>query len=84
MALSLAWEACVEGSAPVGAVLCGGSGEIITIAHAEINALATLPFGWYPDRDLRRRGSAMVRNRPARGAHLVNLSFGEAFRTLLA
>lgn len=68
MALSLAWEACVEGSVPVGAVLCDGSGEIVasgrnrrhggpapghlsgsSIAHAEINALATIPFGFYPD-----------------------------------
>ena len=69
VALSLAWEACVEGSVPVGAVLCDGAGEIIAsgrntryatdappgqlagsaIAHAEINALATLPFGFYPD-----------------------------------
>lgn len=68
-ALSLAWQACVEGSVPVGAVLCDGAGEIIAsgrnrrhaeqappgqlagsaIAHAEINALATLPFGFYPD-----------------------------------
>jgi len=69
VALSLAWEACVEGSVPVGAVLCDGAGEIVasgrnrryatdappgqlagsSIAHAEINALATLPFGFYPD-----------------------------------
>jgi tRNA(adenine34) deaminase len=68
-ALSLAWEACVEGSVPVGAVLCDGAGEIVAsgrnrrsapdappgqltgsaIAHAEINALATIPFGFYPD-----------------------------------
>ncbi|HZM83005.1 MAG TPA: nucleoside deaminase [Candidatus Limnocylindrales bacterium] len=69
VALSLAWEACLEGSVPVGAVLCDGAGEIIAtgrnrryapdappgqlagsaIAHAEINALATLPFGFYRD-----------------------------------
>lgn len=69
VALSLAWEACLEGSVPVGAVLCDGSGEIVasgrnrryavdappgqlagsSIAHAEINTLATLPFGFYPD-----------------------------------
>ena len=69
VALSLAWEACVEGSVPVGAVLCDGAGEIIAsgrnrryandapsgqlagsaIAHAEINALATIPFGFYRD-----------------------------------
>jgi tRNA(adenine34) deaminase len=57
VALSLAWEACVEGSVPVGAVLCDGSGEIVplgqvagsAIAHAEINTVATLPYGFYPD-----------------------------------
>jgi tRNA(Arg) A34 adenosine deaminase TadA len=68
VAFSLAWEAFVEGSVPVGAVLCDENGAILSIgrnrwfstdtvprqisgssiAHAEINALATLPFGYYP------------------------------------
>jgi tRNA(adenine34) deaminase len=72
VALCLAWEARVEGSVLVGAVLCDAAGEVVAsgrnrryaadappgqpagsgIAHAEINALATLPFGFYPDHAL--------------------------------